>query len=352
MNEEGLHQPHDLLVRATFSDLANAKAFFSAHLPGAVARSIQWDTLQLVPCSFIDPNLSATQSDLVFRVRRRNREGYLCLLFEHQSRDDPLMAYRFARYVIRLWEQHLRDNPGSRRLPAVFPLVLFQCGSVWKSETRLRDVIDLRPGDPAERWQLDLEFNLVELFRLGYGDLKGTAEGVLALRVLKADAVDELLSDPVWEAEKWTAISLDALSRLVRYICSRDLEREALTRRIHRLEAPKLEETLMTIAEQYRAEGRAAGHASGHAAGHAAGHEAGHAVGHAKGIQEGEVRGSLGAKRKAVVRALEIRHGSVHPDLVARVNAVESGELLDALLEAAICSASLADFERQLPMAG
>ena len=164
------------------------------------------------------------------------------------------------------------------------------------------------------------------------------------MRVLKAEPVGELLSAPVWELAKWVKLSRDALNRLMRYIAARNKDREALVRHIEQLKEPRLEEAFMTVAEQYRAEGRVAGHA------------AGHAVGREEGIREGEVRGenrgALGAKRRAVLRALEIRHGAVPADLGCRVNAVDSGDVLDALLEAAIRSGSVAEFERQIPVAG
>ena len=143
------------------------------------------------------------------------------------------------------------------------------------------------------------------------------------------------MSAPVWELAKWVKLSRDALNRLMRYIAARNKDREALVRHIEQLKEPRLEEAFMTVAEQYRAEGRAAGHA----------------LGREEGIREGEVRGenrgALWAKQRAVLRALEIRHGAVPSDLAARLNALESAEVLDQLLEAAICAGSVAEFERR-----
>ena len=147
------------------------------------------------------------------------------------------------------------------------------------------------------------------------------------MRVLKAEPVGELLSAPVWELAKWVKLSRDALNRMMRYIAARNKDREALVSQIEQLKEPRLEEAFMTVAEQYRAEGRE------------------------EGIREGEVRGenrgALWAKQRAVLRALEIRCGAVPSDLAARLNALESAEVLDQLLEAAICAGSVAEFERR-----
>ncbi|MEY5009396.1 MAG: hypothetical protein RLZZ253_535 [Verrucomicrobiota bacterium] len=345
--EDPLHQPHDRLFRGTFSDPANARGFLEAHLPESVTRMILWESLECVSCSFIDPALAATESDLVFKFLRGDTECYLYVLLEHQSAEDPFMPYRLARYILGLWARHLREHPGSRRLPPVFPIVVYQGAAPWKSGTRLRDLIALKSGDPNERWQLGLEFSVIELFRTGYEELRGTPEGILALRVLKADAAGELLSDRVWKVEEWRKISGAALYRVMRYIASRNRDREALRHHIEQLREPRLEEAYMTITEQCWAEGRAAGHAVGHA------------VGREEGIREGENRGALAEKRRAVLRALEIRYGSASRSIrdricghiAVRIHTIESGPALDQLLEAAICSASVEDFERRLPAA-
>ena len=56
--ESHLHQPHDKLVKSTFSDPDNARAFLQAHLPRKLTRRIDWSTLALVSGSFIDPEFS------------------------------------------------------------------------------------------------------------------------------------------------------------------------------------------------------------------------------------------------------------------------------------------------------
>lgn len=37
MPDSPFHQPHDKLVKSTFSDLDNARAFLKSHLPDAVS---------------------------------------------------------------------------------------------------------------------------------------------------------------------------------------------------------------------------------------------------------------------------------------------------------------------------
>ncbi|MFM8365471.1 MAG: Rpn family recombination-promoting nuclease/putative transposase, partial [Verrucomicrobiota bacterium] len=86
MPDSPLHQPHDKLVKSTFSDLDNARGFLKAHLPESVASNADWATLQLVSGSFIDPEFAATSSDLLYTVQIDRQPALIYILFEHQNR--------------------------------------------------------------------------------------------------------------------------------------------------------------------------------------------------------------------------------------------------------------------------
>jgi hypothetical protein len=209
------------------------------------------------------------------------------------------------------------------------PVVLAQDGKPWKGSTRLSDLIGIPPEHESalRPWQPELVFKLIELVRIPYQDFRGTPEGVLTLRALKAAPVDELLSDHVWDPKNLESVSGDALERFLRYVYDRDLRRDAFLNRMTGFtEFTTLKTQLMTLAEQFREEG--------------------HQIGH----QAGKAEGLLGAMRRAVLRALEIRHGAVPPELADRVQALDSQDALDRLHEAAICSCSVEDFARQLPV--
>jgi predicted transposase YdaD len=66
--ESPIHQPHDKLVKSTFSDPDNARAFLQGHLPGKLTRRIDWTTLNLASGSFIDPEFG--------RIDHRGHRGH------------------------------------------------------------------------------------------------------------------------------------------------------------------------------------------------------------------------------------------------------------------------------------
>jgi predicted transposase/invertase (TIGR01784 family) len=128
---EPLHQPHDKLFKLGFSDPATAAAFLREHIPARISEALDWDALELLPGSFIDPRFRAHESDLLFAAPMSGHAARIYLLFEHQTTEDKLIALRLMRYMVSVWERHLADSPGGP-LPVILPVVLAQNDREWK----------------------------------------------------------------------------------------------------------------------------------------------------------------------------------------------------------------------------
>ena len=338
MPENAIHQPNDKLLKATFSVAENARAFFANHLPAELAGAIEWNSLVLEPCSFIEPQFASSESDLLFRVKLHQSEAFVYLLFEHQSTEDPRMALRLLSYILRIWERFAKDKPPPAKLPAVLPIVLAQGRRPWKTVPRLEALIDL-PKECAEilrPWQPALAYQLLELVGIPYTALAGTPEGILTLRALKAEPMDELLGDALWDESLLFSISEDALERLLRYILNTEQEIPRLRERIRNIRTQPLKDKAMTLADQLREEGKLEGKIEGK--------REGKQEGKREGITEGELR----AFRTSVLRALEIRHGGCPKGILEEVERVKDPSQLERLLECALRSQSLEEFAQKL----
>ena len=326
MPDDAIHQPNDKLLKATFSVPENARGFFSNHLPADLAAAIDWNSLALEPCSFIDPQFAGSESDLLFHVKLHENEAFLYLLFEHQSSEDPRMALRLLSYILRIWQRFVKNASPSAKLPAVLPVVLAQGRRPWKTSTRLLDLIDIPSGleELLRPWQPALMYHLLELVRIPYTELTGTPEGILTLRALKAEPVNELLGDPLWDESLLFSISEDALERLLRYFLNAELQIPKLRERIRNIRTQPLKHKAMTLADQLREEGKI------------------------EGKQEGLAEGRLRALQEAVLRAVEIRHGRYPEGIRESVENIADPAVLDGLLEGAFRSNSLEDFAQKL----
>jgi predicted transposase/invertase (TIGR01784 family) len=320
--ENPLHQPHDKLVKSTFSDPENAQAFLEAHLPRKLARRIDWKSLTLVSGSFIDPEFAASSSDLLFTAKIDGQPAFLYILFEHQNQEDPLIGLRLLTYMVRIWNDYLRNNPGATKLPPILPLVLAQDNKPWKSSTHFADLIDIPEGagEDIKKHIPDFEFQLVELFRMPFEKILGTPMGILTLRALKAEKLQALLEDTVWDESLLIQLPSASFEMLMRYILDRDLDKPAFRRRLKTLRNPKLSKNAMSLAEQFRQEGR----------------------------QEGHQEGLIFSKQQAILEALEIRFQRVPEGLREEIETIIDAKKLTHLLRTAITSSDLESFAVEL----
>ena len=122
-----IHQPHDRLFRAVFSDADEAASLLQAALPGAVRNAFDWTTLTPVDGTFVDEDLRESQSDLLYQVNHAatGQPVSMYLFFEHQSSPDPWIRLRLLRYCCRIWEADRRNDPDRQELRPIVPVVFY-----------------------------------------------------------------------------------------------------------------------------------------------------------------------------------------------------------------------------------
>ncbi len=97
------------------------------YLPAPFLAICELDSLQLVSGSFVEEDLRASYSDILYSLRTRHGPGYVYALIEHQSTPDKLMTFRLLRYALAAMQRHL--DAGHDTLPLVVP-ILFYHGKV------------------------------------------------------------------------------------------------------------------------------------------------------------------------------------------------------------------------------
>jgi hypothetical protein len=102
----------------------------------------------------------------------------------------------------------------------------------------------------------------------------------------------------------------------MRYILDRDLDKPAFRRRLKTLRNPKLSKIAMSLAEQFR--------------------------------QEGREEGLIFSKQEAILEALEIRFQRIPAGLREEIETIIDTKKLTHLLRAAITSADLESFAVEL----
>ena len=186
---QDLTQPHDNLFRAVFGDPAEAAGLLRAHLPAAVAKGVQWSTLSVEDSAFVAPDLSATESDLLYSIRRRpdGAPAWLYVLVEHQStvrRRDRWMRLRLLQYCCRIWERDRRRNPAETELRPIVPMVFYLGSGRWRHATEFSELF---AGEVRGwRWLPRFEHVLIDHSETEPEGVRGRLKGRVAQLIMLA----------------------------------------------------------------------------------------------------------------------------------------------------------------------
>jgi predicted transposase YdaD len=334
MPDEDTFHAHDRLFRAGLSNPAAAAAFLIDRLPPEVAARIDWSTLKLEPGSFVDPDLRLSESDLLFSAKADGRDIGIYVLFEHQSTRDPYLPMRLLRYMVRIWHRW-EQNPDNRPpYPQIVSTVLAQNGSVWDVDPTLSSLFSFTgPDDPMRRYLPDFLYELIQLAALPFDAIRGTPDGILTLRVLKAERSGELLTDPIWDEEILAKVLIDTFHLIVSYMYNRDsVDNDALFHKIKSIGSEPHRTAAMTLAQKLRQDGI----------------QEGFATGKQEGREDGRMEERTHSRRQSVLEALDLRFGPIPDGLRDSIEAISDPEKLRALLRAAIVSDSLEAFVTSL----
>lgn len=115
--------PHDAVFKRFLAHPETARDFLDIWLPESLRDLCKLDTLKLESGSFVEENLRASYSDVLWSLQTTKGNGYIYALIEHQSSPDTHMAFRLMRYAIAAMQRHL--DAGYKTLPLVVPILFY-----------------------------------------------------------------------------------------------------------------------------------------------------------------------------------------------------------------------------------
>lgn len=250
--------------------------------------------------------LPATPYDALFRVRLRDglRPARVYALLEHKSRVEPAAALQVARYMVNVRTREVEEHGWSenRRLPPIFPLVLYHGRGRWTAPLSLAEMVEAPPGfgGPADGFACGLrDLGRIPASRLPQApDLRA---GLPALREAFSEGVDDAALDMI------TGGPVDGSGferHLMLYVTERlDLAPEALEASLRRTKPERWEALMGTVAQAWMDEGRA------------------------KGIAEGLLKGRSEGGAALLLRQLERRFGRLPAAIRDRVRGAAADDL-------------------------
>ncbi|WP_145494636.1 Rpn family recombination-promoting nuclease/putative transposase [Yersinia bercovieri] len=284
--------PHDALFKQFLTHPETARDFLEVHLPPALRQACDLSTLRLESGSFIEEDLRAYYSDVLYSLKAGQGDGYIYALIEHQSSPDKHMGFRMMRYAIAAMQRHL--DAGNDKLPLVIP-ILFYHGQVTPYPYPMSWLQEF--SEPELAGQLySNDFPLVDVTVISDDEIM-THRRMAILELLQKHVRQRDLAELM---EQLVTLLLagytnnEQLTSLMNYMLQvgDTAAPENFIRELAR-RSPQHEEVLMTIAQKLEQKGIEKGRLEGIQ------------LGEAKGRQEGVLEGKLEVARTMLANGID-----------------------------------------------
>jgi predicted transposase/invertase (TIGR01784 family) len=203
---------HDRGYKALFSHPRMVEELIRSFVREEFVQDIDFSTLERTFDSFVTEEFRERETDIIWNVRVKKSRVYFYILIEFQSTVDRFMALRLLSYLLLFYLELVKDERirEERRLPAVFPVLLYSGDDTWTAAQSIDELIAAPSRFPpafvpsfryykiAEnefgRESLELIDNLVSrLFLIETAEVERIAEVVTeAVEVLKREVDPEL----------------------------------------------------------------------------------------------------------------------------------------------------------------
>lgn len=118
-----------------------AKEFFQSPLPSEVRKLVDLNILQQCNTKLLSNILGEGIVDFLYTVKFGDEEGYLSILLEHQTSPDKYVTFRIQKYMLRIYDEHLRKKPNSN-LPLTYTLIIYAAQSKYNAPKSFYDLFD------------------------------------------------------------------------------------------------------------------------------------------------------------------------------------------------------------------
>jgi len=108
----------------------------------AWVKELDFDTCETLDKSFISDHYKETASDIIYKVKRNQRDSFVVILMEFKSTVERFLSLHLANYVTNFYMDYVEATPNVKLLPPVFPILVYNGDKEWSAPTKITDVIE------------------------------------------------------------------------------------------------------------------------------------------------------------------------------------------------------------------
>jgi predicted transposase/invertase (TIGR01784 family) len=137
-----MHQIHDKGYKKLLKNKSIFRQLLETFVPEAWVKELDFNTCESLDKSFISDHYKETASDIIYKVRRNQRESFVVILVELKSTVERFMSLHLANYITNFYMDYAESTPNVKLLPPVFPILLYNGDKEWTAPTKISEVIE------------------------------------------------------------------------------------------------------------------------------------------------------------------------------------------------------------------
>jgi predicted transposase/invertase (TIGR01784 family) len=136
---------HDSGYKILFSNPTIFRQLMETFVAQPWVAQLDFERAEKVEKSFVSDHYKETESDLIYRLPYGDAEIYIYVLLEFQSKVAYWMVVRFLNYITDFYMDWVKAHPEAKKLPVVFPILLYNGDAQWSAATEMAAVMQPQP---------------------------------------------------------------------------------------------------------------------------------------------------------------------------------------------------------------
>ncbi len=136
---------HDSGYKKIFSHPKMAEDLIKNFVKADFVSQIDFSTLEELKNTYVSDDYKNFENDVIYKIKYQGEETYFYILLEFQSTPDFMMPVRMLNYILLFYQDlYKKKSHKLKKLPAVFPILLYNGDRVWNVPEKLSELIDCR----------------------------------------------------------------------------------------------------------------------------------------------------------------------------------------------------------------
>lgn len=137
-----MQEIHDSGYKKLLSNKEIFRQLITAFVHEKWVKDLDFSRCELIKGSFVSRRYKKTFTDLLYKVKLRGRDLYVVILLEFKSVPALFVAVQMAGYILDFYRHLIDSEKRLRKLPPVFPILLYNGKKRWTSPINLAELIE------------------------------------------------------------------------------------------------------------------------------------------------------------------------------------------------------------------